>query len=141
MVVLYEGKAKWQEQGLQGVYTGELVVVLVILGVLVALAVPRFTASVSQAKVTTFCANVRTIKSQLELYRMMEGSYPTTGTAFEQFLASTAYFESVPVNPFTTATFSARTGNSGQLGYFEYTATANTYTVTTTPECDIVVQE
>lgn len=67
---------KGKKRGFKGFTLVELVIVLVILGVLVALAVPRFTTSAEKAKETTFCSNVRTIKSQLELYRMQEGSYP-----------------------------------------------------------------
>ena len=131
-----------KKRGYKGFTLVELVVVLVILGVLVALAVPRFTASASKAKETTFCSNVRTIKSQLELYKMTTGSYPKTAS-LSDFLNSPDYFESAPINPYTGTTFTATdTGTkvgTATLGEFNYnSAGTTTYTITSTPACTIV---
>ena len=127
-----------KKKGFKGFTLVELVVVLVILGVLVALAVPRFTASASRAKETTFCSNVRTIKSQLELYKMTTGSYPTTAS-FVEFLDNKEYFESAPINPYTASTFNQNDPGDGNSGKFKYDSTGNaTYTITTTPTCNIV---
>jgi len=134
---------KGKKRGFKGFTLGELVIVLVILGVLVALAVPRFTASASKAKETTFCSNVRTIKSQLELYKMTTGSYPAD-TEFNNFLGSGEYFESPPVNPYTGTAFkvtdTGTTVGTATLGEFNYifNDTPGTYTITSTPACDIV---
>jgi len=136
---LYVCKAEWQEEGLQGFTLVELVVVLVILGVLVALAVPRFTASASKAKETTFCSNVRTIKSQLELYKMTTGNYPTATSFVDLFLKNESYFESAPINPYTGTVFTSTTGTPAQLGDFKYeSAGTTTYTITSSPACTIV---
>ena len=142
-----------KKRGYKGFTLVELVVVLVILGVLVALAVPRFTASASKAKETTFCSNVRTIKSQLELYKMTTGNYPkfyitpatdqgtTTSTTdeFSSFLKNENYFESAPINPYTGTVFTSTTGTPAQLGDFKYeSAGTTTYTITSSPACTIV---
>lgn len=127
-----------KKRGYKGFTLVELVVVLVILGVLVALAVPRFTASASKAKETTFCSNVRTIKSQLELYKMTTGSYPETAS-LSDFLNSPDYFESAPINPYTTTAFKENDGGASGQGQFTYTSTdGTTYTITSTPACTIV---
>jgi len=129
---------KGKKRGFKGFTLVELVIVLVILGVLVALAVPRFTTSAEKAKETTFCSNVRTIKSQLELYKMTMGSYPTTAS-LSDFLNSPDYFESAPINPYTGAVFTSTTGTPAQLGDFKYeSAGTTTYTITSSPACDIV---
>lgn len=133
---------KGKKRGFKGFTLVELVIVLVILGVLVALAVPRFTTSAEKAKETTFCSNVRTIKSQLELYRMQKGSYPSTTDDFKNFLGDPEYFENKPVNPYTDKPFGdADPTASDAKGYFSYTVTgtgSNLYTLTTTPSCNIV---
>ena len=128
-----------KKRGYKGFTLVELVVVLVILGVLVALAVPRFTASASKAKETTFCSNVRTIKSQLELYKMTTGSYPEAGSFVDSFLKNESYFESAPINPYTGTVFTSTTGTPAQLGDFKYdSAGTTTYTITSSPACTIV---
>jgi len=134
-------RKKSRKGNFKGFTLVELVVVLVILGVLVALAVPRFTASVTKAKETTFCSNVRTIRSQLELYKMTTGSYPKTAS-LSDFLNSPDYFESAPINPYTGTAFTATTGLAstalGYLGYFNYDSDGTTYTITSSPACTIV---
>jgi len=135
---------KGKKRGFKGFTLVELVIVLVILGVLVALAVPRFTASASKAKETTFCSNVRTIESQLELYKMTTGSYPTTASFVDSFLENENYFESAPINPYTGTAFkvtdTGTTVGTATLGEFKYifNDTPGTYTITSTPACDIV---
>lgn len=55
----------------------ELMIVLIIIGILAAIAVPRFTQSADAAKKTACLANVRTLQNALELYYVEQGRYPT----------------------------------------------------------------
>ena len=93
----------------------ELLVVLLILGVLVGLAVPRYMESQKAARARTFAANVRQITSALEAYRVDQAT--ATGPAVypdDLTKLKTKYFTQEPINPYTGAsmlgTASASTG-------------------------------
>jgi len=104
----------------------ELLVVLLILGVLVGLAVPRYMESQKAARARTFAANVREIVSALEAYKM-DHMMVTTGTpGYPTSLADlkTNYFTQEPINPYTgTSMLNASTATSS--AGITYTPTAN----------------
>jgi len=91
----------------------ELLVVLLILGVLVGLAVPRYMKAQKTARARTFAANVREIVSTLEVYRMDQSTataahYPADLSALE------SYFTQPPINPYTgKSMLSTATAESG----------------------------
>jgi prepilin-type N-terminal cleavage/methylation domain-containing protein len=58
----------------------ELLIVVVILGVLAALAIPRITTSAATAKANTCKTNQDVMDTQIELYYSDIGSYPTLST-------------------------------------------------------------
>ncbi len=61
----------------------ELLLVVVILGLLAAVAIPRLAASGSDAKKNTCRANVSLINSQIELWAVThDGVYPADASAF-----------------------------------------------------------
>jgi len=108
----------------------ELLVVLLILGVLVGLAVPRYMESQKAARARTFAANVREIVSTLEVYRMDQftataAHYPANLSALE------SYFTQPPINPYTGQ--SMLTGTNTGLSY-SYTTGTGTYTLVVTQE-------
>jgi len=108
----------------------ELLVVLLILGVLVGLAVPRYMQSQKAARARTFAANVREIVSTLEVYRM-EQSTATAAHYPADLSALKSYFTQPPINPYTgKSMLSTATAESG----LEYkTGTGNlTYELTVT---------
>jgi len=94
----------------------ELLVVLLILGVLVGLAVPRYIASQKTARARTFAGNVRQIVSALEAYKMdhsvgSDAKYPDNLAELK-----TKYFTQEPINPYTGTsmlTASTVTTNAG----------------------------
>lgn len=55
----------------------ELMIVLVIIGILAAIAVPRLTTTAEVARAKACLANVRTLQNALELYYVENGTYPT----------------------------------------------------------------
>ena len=104
----------------------ELLVVLLILGVLVGLAVPRYMEAQKNARFRTFSANVREIQSTLEVYRMDKTS---TGPAEypDNLSELQGYFTQQPVNPYTGK--SMVTDNPTESG-LQYTNNGDTYTLT-----------
>jgi len=75
----------------------ELLIVVLILGALAAIAIPRITASTTTAKANACKTNIDIMNSQIEMYRADTGSYPATLSA----LTSDAnYFpDGMPVCP------------------------------------------
>jgi len=103
----------------------ELLVVLLILGVLVGLAVPRYMESQKAARARTFAANVRQIVSALEAYRM-DNITPQDGPQYPNDLGQlrTKYFTQEPINPYTGKSMLTATNTTSSAG-ITYTPTAN----------------
>ncbi|RLJ70880.1 type II secretion system protein G (GspG) [Hydrogenivirga caldilitoris] len=56
----------------------EVLVVLIILGLIAAIIVPRITGRVDEAKIETTKIQLKAIKDALEQYKLDNGMYPTT---------------------------------------------------------------
>ena len=110
----------------------ELLIVLLILGVLVGLAVPRYMESQKAARARTFAANVREIIGALEAYRVdnalgSAAKYPDNLQKLRTGATATAggYFTQEPINPYTGASMlDATTATSATYG-ITYTSTGN----------------
>jgi len=124
----------------------ELLVVLLILGVLVGLAVPRYMEAQKTARARTFAANVREIVSTLEVYRMDKTS---TGPAeYPNNLSElTSYFTQPPINPYTGVSMLDESGvdytvGAGNLDYTLLVTQADVDNVddddTTTTLCEAI---
>ncbi|MHC4175582.1 MAG: competence type IV pilus major pilin ComGC [Planctomycetota bacterium] len=80
----------------------ELLIVVLILGALAAIAIPRITASAYNAKANACATNIDTMNSQIELYAAdNDGTYPATLPVIS---GSIAFFpDGPPACPFGTA--------------------------------------
>ena len=79
----------------------ELLVVVLILGALAAIAVPRIMGGATNAKINACKTNVDLINSQIELYYATSGSWPS---ALTTVTADPNYFpDGAPACPFGTA--------------------------------------
>jgi len=109
----------------------ELLVVLLILGVLVGLAVPRYMESQKAARARTFAANVRQIISALEAYRM--DNITALGPQYPNDLGQlrTKYFTQEPINPYTGTSMLTATTSTSSAG-ITYQKTATSYTLKVT---------
>ena len=48
----------------------EILIVVVILGILAAIVIPQFTEAGTEAKTSSLCTDLQTIRSQIELYKI-----------------------------------------------------------------------
>ncbi|NZA25164.1 prepilin-type N-terminal cleavage/methylation domain-containing protein [Luteimonas sp. SJ-92] len=75
----------------------ELMVVMAIIGALVAIALPRYQASVENARVTALKANLHVLRESLDRHYDDKGRYPES----LQELVEARYLKAIPVDPIT----------------------------------------
>ena len=105
----------------------EIMVVVFILGLLVTLVAPRIVGRTDEARRTKAAADVKGIEESLHLYKLDNGSYPTTDQGLQALVTKPesgnvpkrwnpdGYLESLPVDPW---------GNP-----YAYLSDGNTYTL------------
>jgi general secretion pathway protein G len=60
----------------------EILIVVVILGILAAIVIPQFTEASTEAKTSSLCTDLQTMRSQVELYKIQHNDeLPGDGTA------------------------------------------------------------
>lgn len=94
----------------------ELLIVVAIIGILAAIAVPNFLNAQTKAKVSRAFADLKAIGAAIEMYNIDRNSYPggpefwASGTKWWQFhtyrfhvlTTPVSYIASVPIDPFQT---------------------------------------
>ena len=95
----------------------EILIVVVILGILAAIVIPQFTEASTEAKTSSLCTDLQTMRSQIELYKVQHNDLlpsATAGVTFEQALiqktdisgalnaagAYGPYLQKIPTNQF-----------------------------------------
>ncbi len=109
----------------------EILIVVVILGILAAIVIPQFTDASTDAKHSSLCSDLQTMRSQIELYKIQHNdALPGAGSAsFEICMTSGTtvagvagndfgpYLQKIPTNPFTNVnTITEGTGTPGSGG-------------------------
>ncbi|MBI1387963.1 MAG: prepilin-type N-terminal cleavage/methylation domain-containing protein [bacterium] len=88
----------------------ELLIVVAIIGILAAIAVPNFLNAQIRAKVARCVSDMKTLETALEMYRLDAGSYPIyygqTPNVLRWYVLTSpiAYIGSVPTDPFFSVT-------------------------------------
>ena len=95
----------------QGFTLIEVMVVVVILGILAALVVPRFLDRPEEARRTKAAVDIKSIEEALALFKLDNGFYPSTDQGLQALVkkpevgripasyADEAYLKKVPVDP------------------------------------------
>lgn len=100
--VLERGKGNNMKQR-KGFTLVELMIVVLILGALAAIAVPRIMGGAATAKANGCKTNIDLINSQVELYYANTGGWPAT---LDVVTGSTSYFpDGAPVCPVSEAAY------------------------------------
>lgn len=108
----------------------EIMVVVVILGILAAVVVPKLVGRPEQAKQVRAKQEIAVIENAMDLYKLDNGYYPTT----EQGIAALAqqptvdpipsnwhpYVKSVPVDPWGEPYHYQNPGQHGEIDIFTY---------------------
>lgn len=89
----------------------EVMVVVVILGILAAVIVPKIMSRPEQARIVKAKQDIGAIQSALDLYKLDNGNYPTTDQGLQALVAkpttdpiprnwkSDGYLQKLPVDP------------------------------------------
>ncbi len=82
-----------------------MILVILILAALAAVAIPRITYSITEARKQACNANVATINTMIEYAYVRDGvAYPTDNAGLTAFTGNTNYFpDGAPACPFGTA--------------------------------------
>lgn len=110
----------------------EIMVVVVILGILAAVVVPKIMDKPDQARVTKAKQDIRVLESSLSLYKLDNFNYPSTQQGLEALVAkpsgdpepknykSGGYIQSLPKDPWGNAYQYLSPGSKGEIDIFSY---------------------
>jgi len=82
----------------------EILIVVVILGILAAIVIPQFTEASTEAKLSSLCTDLQTLRSQIELYKVQHND---VAPLFLNFVAQMTTYTDIDGNasPAKTAIF------------------------------------
>ncbi|MDA8095069.1 MAG: type II secretion system major pseudopilin GspG [Betaproteobacteria bacterium] len=110
----------------------EIMIVVVILGILAALVVPKIMSRPEQARVVAARADISTIMQALKLYELDNGTYPTTDQGLQALVSKPTvppipanwkpggYLERLPKDPWGHDYLYLNPGVHGRVDVFSY---------------------
>jgi general secretion pathway protein G len=114
----------------------EILIVVVILGILAAIVIPQFTDASTEAKLSSLCSDLQTMRSQIELYKIQHNDVPPTLAGFVAQMTDKTdidgdagtdygpYLQKIPTNQFNDDdTIGAHSAPGGGENGWEYDAT------------------
>ncbi len=112
----------------------EVMIVVVILGILAAIVVPKILDRPDQAKVTAAKADIAILMQALKLYRLDNGFYPATDQGLQALVQKPTsnpqpanwkpggYIERLPTDPWKTPYQYLNPGIKGEIDVFSFGA-------------------
>lgn len=110
----------------------EIMVVVVILGILAAIVVPKIISRPDEARVVKAKQDILAIQNALDLYRLDNGSYPTTDQGLAALVTKPdsnpipdhwqAYLKALPRDPWGRDYLYLNPGEHGEIDIFTYGA-------------------
>jgi len=116
----------------------EVMIVVVILGILAAVVIPRILDRPDQAKVTAAKADISIVMQALKLYRLDNGIYPSTDQGLQALVQKPTsnpqpanwkqggYIERLPTDPWKTPYQYLNPGLKGDIDVFSFGADRQT---------------
>jgi len=111
----------------------EILIVVVILGILAAIVIPQFTEASTEAKTSSLCTDLQTMRSQIELYKIQHNDTPPAFATFEAQMTGTTditgdttgtdygpYIQKIPTNQFTDSAVITDDGGVTVDGGWDY---------------------
>lgn len=86
----------------------ELLIVVAIIGILAAVAVPNFLLAQTKAKVARVESDIKAMSTAMEMYKLDQNDYPNSSTAkklqsltrLEELTEPVEYMSTIPIDPF-----------------------------------------
>lgn len=94
----------------------ELMIVVAIIGILAAVAIPNFVNATDEAKIARIRADLSTIGAAVEIYHAKNGTYPSEISALVSTSGSDGYLRAEPESPDSSAAYNyAKMGSTGEV--------------------------
>lgn len=121
----------------------EILIVVVILGILAAIVIPQFTEASTEAKTSSLCTDLQTMRSQIELYKIQHNDQlpgVAGGATFVQAMTGQTdvagavgtdygpYLQKIPTNQFNDDDTITENGTLGDgSGGWEFNTTTGAF--------------
>jgi len=130
-----QNEVQKEKKRLYGFTLVELLVVMLVVGILMAVALPNYFSVTADARKSNFCSSLAEVEKALQMYAVRnQGFYPDK--VDQTFLQNTLYFSTVPKNPYNN-TIMIPSDTLSTPGSWTYTVSTDklSYTITSTPAC------